>query len=100
MSIKSDQISFTSRVLGSVVLDNNTRLQNGLRMREQIHDQLEAGTEPDHYRVDWIRQTVLKLFDVLEEQAREFNEEHPNDLISSKDLGDALVSAVRTLSKI
>ncbi len=67
-------------------------------MREQLFRALEEGLEPDHYRIEWIRQSVNQVFDVLQTIALQFNDQHPDDKCSAQDLMDILNSAVATIT--
>lgn len=72
-------------------------LNNGYRAREEMHQAIEAGVEPDNYRIDELKSAVIKIFRLLEQIAVDFNEAHPGDRYSSLDLSDVLVSALNTL---
>jgi hypothetical protein len=91
-----EEIQFTVDVLKNAVRDSNIRLQTALRLREQVHAALEAG-DHGHYRVDWIKDGVKRVLDTLELLAREFNASHPNDLCTTRDFGDVLMSTIATL---
>src|SRR5580692_5297223 len=84
-------------VLNKLASYQKQALRNGYRDREAMHAALEAGLEPDCYRVRWLKDSVIKICKLLEQLAVEFNEENANDRCSSLDLADALST---TLSHI
>lgn len=97
MGIEED-IEFTVATLLNVRKDNKLRLTRAHQLRDEAHSANEAGR--DNYRVEWIRLSVMRIFETLELIAIAFNTEHPEDLCTAKDLGDILMSSLRTLQSI
>lgn len=95
-----DKIDFTVSVFTSTLRNKRLRVQNALRDREETHDLLQKGLGRDSKRGELITDGVLRLFDTLELVAREFNQKHPDDMCTTQDFGDILLSAIRTLQKV
>jgi hypothetical protein len=95
--VGSSAVNFTVETLVGVVRQKRQRLAHGLQLRDAIHAALDDGRELDHYRVAWIKDSVVRLFGELEEIARDFNRDHPDDCCSVHDFCDVLASAIGTL---
>ncbi len=93
-----EQISFTVSAFLSVLDDSARRIKRSTRLRDQIHEALMRGDEPDHYRVEWMRESVVEIFSLLETIATKFNEAHPDDVCTSQDFEDLLASTLATLN--
>lgn len=88
-----------SEALRLIRANQNSALDNGLKIRDEIRKKIEAGEEPDHYRVDWLRETALQCIGFIGETAKMFNSEHPNDKISQNDMLDVLITAANMVVK-
>ncbi len=89
-----------SSALLRVVTDSSTALSRGAADRARIAKINEAGGTPTGHRVDWLKETALKLNDTLMDQAFKFNEAYPSDRISVQDLGDALATIMGQLQSL
>ncbi len=92
----SEEISNTLRLIRD---GQQTALQNGLQTRDEIRKQLEAGNEPEHYRIDWLRETAVQCIGFIGEASKIFNAQHPNDQISQNDVLDVLINAANMIVK-
>lgn len=93
-----DLLQFTQNTLVSALNRYNKRIRRGRQIRLSIHDTIEkTGVQPDHYRVAWLKDSVLRVFHELEAIALTFNTEHDDDCCSATDLADVLSSALATL---
>lgn len=100
MAPTSDEmITFTVSVFQNTIRSNALRLQHAARDREHTHDLLQKGLGRDTRRGELIVDGVMRVFAALEETAVEFNENYPDDLCTTADFGDILLSAIRTLQK-
>jgi hypothetical protein len=68
------------------------RLENGIRKREQLVKDIEAGKDPENERTEWIADTALALLETLKERALQFDEKYLDDMISVRDFGDAIAT--------
>jgi len=91
------EIQFTMRTLARVLKHERQRLETGYALREHIHQQLSVGQEPEHYRVEWLRDAVSKVIDTLMTIGSDFNRDHPDDKASTADLVDILSSTIATI---
>ena len=73
------------------------KLQAGSADRQRIAKALQEGRDPVGPRVDWLHSTSMRLIDVVEAAAKEFNAAHAGDRISRQDLLDALATAAALL---
>lgn len=96
-SADEEQNTFTTNVLINALHSHAAKLKHGSELRDEIHEALASGVEPNHYRVEWIKDSVVQIFGQLEEIAREFNRNHPEDRCSTEDYNDILASALATL---
>jgi hypothetical protein len=87
-----------SLILLRFVTDREAKLRYGARIRAMMHEAIERGEEPKHYRVKWIVNTTGELFQWLANKAAEFNAAHPQDAISTDDLSDLLATAQSKLT--
>ncbi len=91
-STKEAQIEATVTTLVNVIRHQERRLRNAMAMRKTIGEALARGEDPVHYRLDFIRSSVLRVNDALAECARQFDEEHPDDRCSAADFIDILAT--------
>lgn len=92
------EIEFTQSTFNGIMRREAQRLSTGATLRRYMHDQLELGNPVDHYRLEWIKKSVMRLIVCLHEIGKEFNEAHPNDKVSGADFLDILQSTYRTVS--
>ncbi len=91
-----DEISTILRIIKN---ENTSSLENGLKTREEIRQKILAGETPDHYRVDWLRETALAAIGFIADTAHAFEAKYPNDKISQNDLLDVLINAANMIVK-
>lgn len=99
METQAEKARYAREVFLRLSLSTKERLEHGLRLREKMGEQLARGEKPTGYRPEWLRLTALRIIRELHEAGKEFNEEHPDDLISTHDLYDVLASAIGMLKK-
>jgi hypothetical protein len=91
-------VDFTLNTLSSALHQYKERVNRGRQIRLSIHESIEqTGKTPEHYRVDWLKNSVVRIFHELEAIALDFNTEHTDDCCSSNDLADVLSSALATM---
>lgn len=88
-----------STVLTVIAENRETSLQNGLRTRETLLEQMRSGVTPKHYRLDWLRTTALSCIEHAAEASKVFNAKYPGDQISNKDLLDVFMTAANLIVK-
>lgn len=94
-----DKIDFTVDTLQKTIKNQLQRRKNGAAIREAIRVSINEGRLIDHYRVEWLHDSSVRLVDLLTDIALEFDSEHPDDLCSSADLGDILTTTLARLKK-
>lgn len=92
-----DEIQFTVQTFQKVLASEQNRLAVGLKLRDWIHAEVEAGREPDHYRMEWMHMGIRHLIKELEQIGRAFNASHQNDKFSTADMIDIATSVSLTL---
>lgn len=91
------EIEFIKGVFSRVVAHENHRNAIGGAIRNHLHEQLAMGVKIDHYRSEWLHDSINQVIDVLEQIGHEFNKAHPEDKCSTADLADIAGSVVTTL---
>lgn len=94
--IPEDEICAT---LVKLHAQNDKRLNRGLAKRKEMIQKLNKGIQPKGYRVEWLKDSAYEIIDVLDEMAREFNNLHQDDKVSTLDLIDILSTALNFLKK-
>jgi hypothetical protein len=88
---------FTVMTLTGILRREHRRMARGASLREYVHRQLALGNEPEHYRVDFLRNGVHEVAELLQRLGADFNRQQPNDKTSTNDLLDILESTRRTI---
>lgn len=91
------RIEFSCDVIGAVIRRQQTRLQNGLRKRNEMFRDMDEHGVSDGYRYEWLKSSVLSVIDELNRLGAEFNRQFPEDRASLDDYLDVLFSATETL---
>ena len=91
------QIEFVKATFSRVLAHEKQRMAMGMAIRNHLHDQLAAGVEIDHYRMEWLHSSISRVIDLLEQIGSEFNKAHPDDKCSSADLLDIASSVTSTI---
>lgn len=92
-----EKIEFTQRVFTKVAIDDQTRIKNGMALREEMHRAIARGEEPKGYRVEWAVRSVQRVIKTLEACAEELRTLHADDAASTLDFADILTTARRRL---
>lgn len=92
------EIQFSVETLTEVMRHEHRRRATGFALRNHLHKQLEVGNEPNHYRMEWLRDGVKIVIGELRFMSDRFNREHPDDKVSVGDMLDVLTSSIRTLA--
>ncbi len=100
METTADRIEYSVGVLTRVLKSEQQRVRTGIAVRQLIRDRVAKGLKTDHYRVDWLRTSMIRLTTVLEVFAREFNEAHPKDKVSNHDLVDLLTDCISAIVRV
>ena len=82
-----------NKILIKFITDIDAKVQYGLKQRKLMFEQIEKGIQPTGYRIDFINQSVREIFDLLLKRAKDFNEKHPQDRLSTEDFMDILATA-------
>ncbi len=90
-------IEFAVSTILRTIKFEDQRLKTGIALRKHLGAQISAGVEVEHYRIDWIRNTVGEVVEALVTSAKRFNRAHPADKISVADFVDVLLSTVEAL---
>ena len=94
----TEQNEFIVTSFKAVKKVEQSRYRKGLSIRNAIMSRITKGEEiVDNYRIDFLTNSVSRLFKFLEGLGREFNEAHPEDKFVAADLGDILVNAINIL---
>jgi hypothetical protein len=97
MDAPQAEVPYVIGTLTRMIRHERQRLATGLALRQYISQQLEAGNEVDHYRLDWLQKSMSRVIDTLAECARDFDREHLSDRASAHDLCDVLASALSAI---
>ncbi len=84
-------------IFGRLSASTDDRLRHGLRLRQEMAEQMERGEKPTGYRAEWLQATAVRVISEMGEAAREFNETHTDDLVSANDMLDVLATAINLL---
>jgi len=99
MELTEDQVQFMANVLYRVRTDPAIKMQYGRMKRLEIKAALDRGENVSNYRTDWIYDVRSKMIDLLEEEAKRFNETYPHDRISGADLMDVVANLIDLLNR-
>lgn len=91
-----------SRILLQFVTDKDAKVRYGKRQRDMMIEAVERGEQPKGYRIEWLDSTAQAIFQLLSEKGAEFNNQHPQDRVSTDDFDDALETCqarLRTAAK-
>jgi hypothetical protein len=91
---KDEQIELTSETFVNVLRHQKQLLLNAVALRKKIQAALDRGETPDHYRVDFIRTSALRVNNCLADCAKDFNEAHQDDRCTAADLIDILNTVI------
>jgi hypothetical protein len=69
------------------------RLARGAQLRAAMQRQIEAGLTPTGYRADFLDKTSREIVEWLCAAAEKFNKDHPDDMCSTADFLDILMTA-------
>jgi hypothetical protein len=87
-----------NKVLLRYLDSKKAKLAFSLKDRENLKALLDSGVKPtDNYRYDWLTHTATCMFDFLIPHMERFGVEHPNDVVSNKDLADLFISCLHKL---
>jgi hypothetical protein len=95
---QEQEIQFSVETLTEILRHEHRRRATGAALRNHIHKQLVMGIEPNHYRMEWLRDGVNIIIGELRFMADNFNKEHPNDAVGVGDMLDVLTSSIRTIA--
>ncbi len=91
------QIDATVTTFINVIRHQERRLRNAAALRKVLGEALDRGEDPAHYRLEFLRTSVLRVNDALAECARQFDAEHPDDRCSAADFIDILATTMHRL---
>lgn len=94
---EDEKIEFIQRTFHRLLAHEKQRLAIGMAVRNHMHEQLSHGIQIDHYRSDWIRDSIVRVIDLLDAIRKDFNRAHPEDKCSSADILDIADSVTATL---
>lgn len=100
MAIDKEQAEHANGVFIALAKSAQERLANGLKRREEIREQLMKGINPSGYRAAWLDETATRLTELLGQCAREFNEDHTDDMISAHDIGDVIATILHRFEQV
>ena len=98
MDAKIREIEFVTSTFSKIKRIEQIKLKKALALRATMIQKLELNEEFDSYRLDFIRNSVDKLFTFMEELGKEFNSAHPDDKFTNHDIGDILATAIEALN--
>ena len=87
------QAKEVSKIFQAVHTSASVRLARGARERKRLFEALQAGVNPNSYRLDWLKTASDELVQQLAHIAQKFNENHAFDQCSVQDLVDILEMA-------
>jgi hypothetical protein len=87
-----------AEVVGRKTSDE-TRLSYGSRLRQEVQKAIQEGKVLDHYRYKWLNDSANDIIDFLQDIAKGFDTDHPNDMCSAQDLLDILAVAHSRLKR-
>jgi hypothetical protein len=91
------EIESSVETLTAILRHEHRRAATGATMRTHLHKQIELGNDPEHYRMDWLRESVLEIMEHLQIIADNFNRTHDNDKASIGDMLDILHSTAKNI---
>ena len=92
-----EQVTYSQMVLKTLAIDDQTRLRNGLKLRDEMHATLAKGQNPSGYRIEWINECMGLILETLRLCAEKFNAIHPEDKVSVLDFCDILMATHNTV---
>lgn len=94
-------LKFIAEVLVQAVEGSarQSRLQNGVNLRQQMHVALATGQPFSHYRLKWVSSSIDRLVDTARGICKEFDDSHPDDMASSMDLIDMFRGALNLIAQ-
>lgn len=95
-----EESAFIKDIFTRTKLNEQAKYRKGQGIRQMIFDKLAQGENVENYRIDFLRNSVNKLFHFMEELGMDFNKKHPDDCWTAADLGDVLVTAINCLNKL
>lgn len=88
-----------ARVLHEFLTDQIARFRYGVRARQLVHEQAEAGITPQGYRAKWLEDSIRRTLGLMREISHEFNGRFPWDAASKNDVADILRGALAHVSE-
>lgn len=92
-------ISSAINVFLKLVKNRAERLQHGAKLRNEMHNIIDAGKQPTGYRAEWLKESAAVLIHVLGQIAEDFDDKHADDKASISDLLDVTATAMGSLRK-
>jgi hypothetical protein len=96
----SVEAAFIKDVFKRVKLVEKNRYQKGQLIRKEVFNRIQQGEDVNNYRIEFIRDAVYKLFNLMEDLSFEFNKAHPEDRFTMNDVGDVLATALKLIKNI
>lgn len=93
------KLTFITEVFQTLVNKNNKSIQKSVETRKELSEQIKRGEEPTGERAEWIRASAHRLVNELEQIAKDFNEEYPDQRCSAQDLMDVLATTTAWFKK-
>lgn len=95
-----DQDKFIQHIFVRTKMNEQAKYRKGQGIREIIFQKLALGEEVEGYRIDFLRNSVNRLFHFMEEIGTEFNKKYPEDRFTTNDFGDILATALNCLNNL
>jgi hypothetical protein len=93
----SQEIKFIVDTFQTVKRIEQAKYRKGLSIRQTIINRLDKGETIDHYRMEFLKDSIFKVFKFIEDIGLEFNKEHPEDKFVAADIADILCNCVAIL---
>ena len=93
----TEQNDFIVTIFKTVKKVEQNRYRKGQSIRQIIMAKQKNGEEVENYRIEFLKDSVFKLFKFMEEIGTDFNKNHPDDRFTAADIGDVLVNAINIL---
>jgi hypothetical protein len=94
-----EQTDFILKTFKTIKHLEQQRYRKGQSIREFITQKQRNGEEVDHYRIDFLHESITKLFKFMEQIGVDFNREHPEDRFTVADMADILYNAMNIIDR-
>ncbi|HVT62198.1 MAG TPA: hypothetical protein VHD33_01760 [Legionellaceae bacterium] len=92
------ELEFITQTFKHIKSIEQSKYKKAQALRKLMFEKIEMGEQIDNYRIQFLRESVDKLFTFMDKIGQEFNTAHPDDKFTTNDIGDILATAIETLN--